>query len=55
VNGRIAATTVVYQERAATVFATMIPEHSLRAGSNDVRTYVIERTGGTTTLESTVP
>ena len=55
VNGRIAATTVVYQERAAPVFATMIPEQSLRAGSNDVRTYIVERTGGTTTLVSTLP
>ena len=54
VNGRIVATTRSYQERGATVLATMIPEDALRPGRNEVAVFLIDRTGGTTTLESTL-
>jgi hypothetical protein len=54
VNGRIAATTTPYLEQGASVFATMIPEHALRAGSNDVTTFLVDNTGGTPTLVTTL-
>lgn len=43
VNGRIAATTVPFEERSATWYSTMIPEASLRPGSNAVGVYLIGR------------
>ncbi len=55
VNGRIVATTRSYQERGSSVLATMIPEGALRPGRNEVSIFLIDRTGGTTTLESTLP
>ena len=54
VNGLIVATTRMYQERGASMFGTMIPESAIRAGHNDVEIFLIERTGGTTTLITTV-
>jgi len=55
VNGRIAATTMPYEERNATWFQTMIPQDSLRAGANDVRIYVIDGSPGAVTLLTTTP
>jgi hypothetical protein len=55
VNGNIAATTTPYQERGASVFATMIPEQSLRAGRNEIATFLVDQVGGATTLVATPP
>jgi hypothetical protein len=55
VNGRIAATTVPFEERNATWFSTMIPDDSLKAGANDVRVYVIEGSASAVTLVTTTP
>jgi hypothetical protein len=41
INGRIAATTVPFEERSATWYSTMIPEASLRAGRNTVDLYLV--------------
>jgi hypothetical protein len=54
VNGRIAATTTPYVERGTSVFATMIPERALRAGPNEIATFLVDRSGGVTTLVSTL-
>jgi len=54
VNGRIVATTRSYQERGATMLTTMIPEDALRPGRNEFAVFLINRTRGTTTLESTL-
>ena len=54
VNGRIAATTTPYVERGTSVFATMIPEGALRAGRNEIETFLVDRSGGATTLVSTL-
>jgi hypothetical protein len=43
INGRIAATTVPFEERSATWYSTMIPETSLRAGSNTVGLFLVGR------------
>ena len=43
------------RRRGATVLATMIPEDALRPGRNEVAVFLIDRTGDTTTLESTLP
>ena len=45
INGRIAATTVPFEERSATWYSTMIPETSLRAGRNTVDLYLVGRDG----------
>jgi hypothetical protein len=55
VNGRIAATTVPFLQRGTTVFATMIPEEFLRAGSNDVATFLVDQAGGRASLVATAP
>ncbi len=54
VNGRIAATTRMYQESGASVFGTMISEGVLRPGRNEIAIFLVDRTGGTTTLVSTL-
>ncbi|MBK5295869.1 MAG: sulfatase-like hydrolase/transferase [Vicinamibacteria bacterium] len=54
VNGRIVATTMSYVEKGLSVLTTMIPERALRAGRNEVSIVVVDRTGGTTTLVSTL-
>jgi hypothetical protein len=54
INGRIAATTMSYVERGASVFATMIPERALRAGPNEIATYVVDQSGGAIALVSTL-
>lgn len=54
VNGRIVATTMSYVEKGLSVLTTMIPERALRAGRNEVSVVVVDRTGGTTTLVSTL-
>jgi hypothetical protein len=43
VNGRIAATTMPFEERGATWFATMIPEQALRQGRNEVEVVFVEQ------------
>ena len=55
VNGRIVATAMCHQENGAPVFSTMIPEHALRPGRNEVAIVLIDRVGASTTLESTLP
>jgi hypothetical protein len=55
VNGRSVATTRSYQEKGSSVLATMIPEGALRPGRNEVKIFLVDRTGDTTTLESTLP
>ena len=55
VNGRIVATAMCHQEKGAPVFSTMIPEHALRPGRNEVAIVLIDRVGDSTTLESTLP
>ncbi len=54
VNGRIVATTRSYQEKGVSVLATMIPAGALRPGPNEVEIFVVDRTGDTVTLESTL-
>ena len=55
VNGRIVATAMCHQENDASVFSTMIPEHALRPGRNEVAIVLIDRVGNSTTLVSTLP
>ena len=52
-NGRIVATSIPFLERGTTVFHTMIPEGALRAGPNEIATFVIDRSGGAVTLVTT--
>lgn len=46
VNGRIAATTMPFEERGGTWFSTLVPEEVLEGGANDVQVYVLERSAG---------
>lgn len=54
VNGRVVATTRMYQELGASVFGTMIPESVVRPGRNDVEVFLVDRANGTTTLVSVI-
>ena len=54
VNGRIAATTVPFEERETSWYSTMIPEAALGAGANDVEVYVVEGRPGAEVLHRTI-
>lgn len=50
VNGEIVATTQSYREHGQWVFASMIPERSLRSGANRVEIFVVDDAGSEPTL-----
>ena len=46
VNGIVVATTQSYLEQGEWVFASMVPEHALKAGANDLQVFVVDEAPG---------